>query len=110
MPFFLKSCSSCVFSGGGPGGLSLCVVLGRYLHANNADVHIHLYEAAPEFKEIGAGISIWKRTWSILQALGLDEALGKLAVTPPTDEMRECGIALFRSIAQGPSCRTGFRL
>ena len=72
-------------SGGGPGGLALAVVLGKF----GANVDIDLYEALPQFTEIGAGISVWKRTWFIIKALGLDETLGKLAVRPPVDEMSE---------------------
>ncbi|KAL5530919.1 hypothetical protein ACEPAG_3795 [Sanghuangporus baumii] len=70
--------------GGGIGGLSLAVVLGKYCD----DIHVDLYEALPEFTEIGAGISVWKRTWFIMQELGLDEMLGKMAVQPPFDELR----------------------
>ncbi|KAI5117644.1 hypothetical protein M0805_001300 [Coniferiporia weirii] len=68
--------------GGGPGGLALAVVLNKYC----SDVHIDLYESAPQFTEIGAGISVWKRTWFIMQTLGLDASLGKMAVKPPVDE------------------------
>ena len=53
-------------SGGGPGGLSLAVVLGKYCD----DVHVDLFESGPQFAEIGAGISVWKRTWFINQKLG----------------------------------------
>lgn len=73
------------YSGGGPGGLALSIVLGKYCN----DVYIDLYEAAPQFTEIGAGISVWKRTWSILQTLGLDKRLGGLAVSLPMDELSE---------------------
>ena len=72
-------------SGGGVGGLSLAVVLGKYC----SDINIDLYEALPQFTEIGAGISIWKRTWVILKELGLDVGLEKLAVEPPVEEMGE---------------------
>ncbi|KAL5492945.1 hypothetical protein ACEPAI_4393 [Sanghuangporus weigelae] len=70
--------------GGGIGGLSLAVVLGKHCD----DIQIDLYEALPQFTEIGAGISVWKRTWFIMQELGLDETLGKMAVQPPVDELR----------------------
>lgn len=74
-------------SGGGPGGLALSVIIGKYCD----DVEIDLYEAAPQFVKIGAGISVWKRTWYILQLLGIDQTLGKLAVEMPEDKMsRRC--------------------
>ena len=64
----------------------MAVVLGKF----KADVDIDLYEALPQFTEIGAGISVWKRTWSIIEALGLEESLVKMAVRPPVDEISEC--------------------
>ncbi|EJC99781.1 FAD/NAD-binding domain-containing protein [Fomitiporia mediterranea MF3/22] len=70
--------------GGGIGGLSLAVVIGKYCK----DVEIDLFEGLPQFTEIGAGISVWKRTWFIMQELGLDETLGKLALEPPVDEIK----------------------
>ncbi|KAH8119851.1 hypothetical protein DFH11DRAFT_11993 [Phellopilus nigrolimitatus] len=71
--------------GGGIGGLSLAVVLNKYC----SDVQIDLYEAAPQFTEIGAGISVWKRTWFIMQLLGLDASLGKMTVKPPVDALSQ---------------------
>ena len=73
----------CLISGGGIGGLSLAVVLGKFCR----DIEIDLYETLPRFTEIGAGISVWKRTWFIMQELGLDQILGKMAVQPPVDEL-----------------------
>ena len=58
-------------SGGGIGGLTLAAVLGRFSH----DIQVDIYEAAAEFSEIGAGISIWRRTWRIMEFIGLDEGL-----------------------------------
>ena len=52
-----------------------------------SDVSIDLYEALPDFTEIGAGISIWKRTWCVIQMLGLDELVGKITVKPPADDL-----------------------
>ncbi|EJC99819.1 FAD/NAD-binding domain-containing protein [Fomitiporia mediterranea MF3/22] len=70
--------------GGGIGGLSLAVIIGKHCK----DVKIDLFEALPQFTEIGAGISVWKRTWFIMKELGLDETLGKMAVEPPVDEIK----------------------
>lgn len=57
-------------SGGGIGGLCLAVALSRY-----PDIDVNVYEAAETFKEIGAGVMIWGRSWHILSRLGLQEAL-----------------------------------
>jgi salicylate hydroxylase len=40
-------------AGGGIGGLCLAIGLLRYPH-----IHVHIYEAAPKFAEIGAGVAI----------------------------------------------------
>lgn len=107
LPFPLHSHSESCFqySGGGPGGLALSVVLGKYCD----DVHIDLYEDTPNFIEVGAGISVWKRTWSILQTLGLDKSLGDLVVDPPVDELSKCYHFVKRlRVLTKRSDRTGF--
>ncbi|OCB85076.1 FAD/NAD-binding domain-containing protein [Sanghuangporus baumii] len=71
--------------GGGIGGLSLAVVLGKYC----SDVEIDVYEVKPQFTEIGAGVSVWNRTWAIMQTLGLDEKLVKMAAQVPSKELSE---------------------
>ena len=63
----------------------MAVVLGKYCD----DVHVDLFVSGPQFAEIGAGISVGKRTWFIIQKLGLDVTLGKMAVKPPVDEISE---------------------
>ncbi len=42
-----------------------------------------LYEAAGQFKEIGAGVMIWARTWEILLLLGMAEDFARIAHAPP---------------------------
>ena len=79
-------CLSCFESGGGIGGLALAVILNKF----SDDVKIDLYESAAEFTQVGAGISVWKRTWYIIKLLGLDEDLGKMAVKPPVEKSRKC--------------------
>ncbi|KAH7915889.1 hypothetical protein BJ138DRAFT_1122229 [Hygrophoropsis aurantiaca] len=64
-------------SGGGIGGLMLALTIGRY-----SDVPIDLYEAQSEITTVGAGISIWRRTMEIMQELGLDEDIAKVATRP----------------------------
>ncbi|KAI0769448.1 FAD/NAD-P-binding domain-containing protein [Trametes elegans] len=65
-------------SGGGIGGLVLAVALSRY-----TDVQVDLYEAADRFREIGAGVMIWARTWEILALLGLADDFSRIAHAPP---------------------------
>ena len=72
-------------SGGGIGGLTLALVLHKYA----PDILVDLYEAHSTFSEVGAGISVWRRTWHVFKQLGIDESLAKAAVTPPVDEIRE---------------------
>ncbi|GJE92730.1 hypothetical protein PsYK624_088860 [Phanerochaete sordida] len=66
--------------GGGIGGLFLALVLKKYV--GSKDLHVDLYEAGPTFTEIGAGITVWGRSRSVVNTLGLGEALEKRAVVP----------------------------
>lgn len=68
-----------LYSGGGIGGLCLAVSLSKYSH-----LEIKLYEAAGQFKEIGAGVMIWARTWHILESMGLASEFSNIAHSPPT--------------------------
>ncbi|KAF9482106.1 FAD/NAD-P-binding domain-containing protein [Pholiota conissans] len=65
--------------GGGIGGLCLAVSLSRYAHLD-----INVYESAGQFREIGAGVMIWARTWHILEKMGLASEFSKIAHAPPT--------------------------
>ncbi|KAI0821662.1 FAD/NAD-P-binding domain-containing protein [Trametes gibbosa] len=65
--------------GGGIGGLTLAVALSRY-----RDIGVEVYEAAGQFKEIGAGVMIWARTWEILSLLGMAEDFARIAHAPPS--------------------------
>ncbi|KAJ8588057.1 FAD/NAD(P)-binding domain-containing protein [Rhizopogon salebrosus TDB-379] len=53
--------------GGGVGGLTLAVALSRY-----PDIIVDVYEAAQTFREVGAGVGIWPRSFKVLQKLGAD--------------------------------------
>ncbi|TFK44427.1 FAD/NAD-P-binding domain-containing protein [Crucibulum laeve] len=64
--------------GGGISGLCLALALARYSH-----VQVDLYEATDRFKEIGAGVMIWSRTWEILNLMGLADAFSRIAHAPP---------------------------
>ncbi|KAH8112076.1 FAD/NAD-binding domain-containing protein [Phellopilus nigrolimitatus] len=69
-------------SGGGIGGLTLAFVLNKYAAGN---IDIDIYEAAPQFAEVGAGITVWQRTRNVLQTLGLGDVLTQKAVSPPVN-------------------------
>lgn len=51
-------------------------------------IDVDVYEAAREFKEIGAGVGMWPRSWKIMQALGLAQGLSQIAIIPPQDMMQ----------------------
>ena len=76
------SLTYCHRSGGGIGGLTLAAVLVKFSN----DIQIDIYESASVFSEIGAGITAWRRTWRIMEILGINEELRRLAILPPTDE------------------------
>ncbi|KAJ3999660.1 FAD/NAD-P-binding domain-containing protein [Lentinula boryana] len=64
--------------GGGISGLCLAVALSRC-----PSIQVDVYEATDRFKEIGAGVMIWARTWKILEQLGLGPAFSRIAHAPP---------------------------
>ncbi|KAJ6594118.1 FAD/NAD-P-binding domain-containing protein [Mycena capillaripes] len=68
--------------GGGIGGLCLAVALSQHAH-----IQVDVYEGAGRFKEIGAGVMIWERTWKILQILGLAPDFAKVTDTPPSPDV-----------------------
>ncbi|KAH9902771.1 hypothetical protein C8Q73DRAFT_750108 [Cubamyces lactineus] len=66
-------------SGGGIAGLTLAATLCRYV-LDRDELEINIYEADPEVRTAGAGITIWPRTWTVMRHLGLYDAMSKLAV------------------------------
>ncbi|KAL4262743.1 FAD/NAD(P)-binding domain superfamily protein [Pleurotus pulmonarius] len=66
--------------GAGVGGLTLAAFISR-----NPDVEVVIYEAKPQVSAIGEGIAIWKRSWQVLQDMGLDEELAKRNFPPPKE-------------------------
>ena len=71
--------SSVIISGGGIAGLTLAIALGRY-SASDAPIQVDIYEADPEVRTAGAGITVWPRTWSVMRQLGLYEQLQQVSV------------------------------
>ncbi|KAJ3805581.1 hypothetical protein F5876DRAFT_69665 [Lentinula aff. lateritia] len=66
--------------GGGIGGLACAVALKDY-----TNIEINVYEQAAQITEIGAGVTVWPRTWEILKSLGLEKDLSVLLREPPSN-------------------------
>ncbi|KAL5499134.1 hypothetical protein ACEPAH_1652 [Sanghuangporus vaninii] len=71
--------------GGGVAGLSHALSIAHF-SAERKDIAVDLYEAAPSFTEVGAGIVMYKRPWKVMKALGLESDLRKLVVIPTSDD------------------------
>jgi len=59
--------------GGGIGGLAAARALTR------RGIEVHVYEAAPELREIGAGVALGPNAMKALRALGLEDAVRAVA-------------------------------
>lgn len=68
--------------GGGIGGLTTALALSRAGHS------VRLYEQAPAFGEIGAGIMLTPNATRVLQHLGLGVALDRGGMRPPASRYR----------------------
>jgi salicylate hydroxylase len=68
--------------GGGIGGLSAAVAMLK------AGCDVHVYEAAPKFGEIGAGIQISPNASRLLYRLGLEAAMDECGVRPTAVHQR----------------------
>jgi 2-polyprenyl-6-methoxyphenol hydroxylase-like FAD-dependent oxidoreductase len=68
--------------GGGIGGLTAAVALGR------AGVEVAVFERAPELKEIGAGISLWANATRALGELGLYDEIRAAGAAEIGGELR----------------------
>ena len=62
-------------SGGGIAGLCLAASLIQLNSTADSDseVHVDIYEASPEFVEVGAGVTLWGRVCEALRHMGMDE-------------------------------------
>lgn len=63
------------------GGLVLGLCLKKYA----PDVHFDIYESASELTEVGAGIGMSSRIWSIMRELGLEDELLTITGTQDRD-------------------------
>jgi salicylate hydroxylase len=71
-----------LIAGGGIGGLAAAYALARQ------GVPVRVFEQAPEFKELGAGIQLGPNIFRALDKLGLKDAVLADAHRPPAMEMR----------------------
>ncbi|UYQ64902.1 FAD-dependent monooxygenase [Streptomyces peucetius] len=69
--------------GGGIGGLAAAVALHR------RGWRVEVLERAPEFREIGAGISLWPNALHALEALGLADAVRALGAVEASGGVRD---------------------
>ncbi|KAH9911102.1 uncharacterized protein BXZ73DRAFT_57355 [Epithele typhae] len=65
--------------GAGIAGLTLAIALGR-CEDPVSPIEIDMYESGTEITTVGAGISVWPRTWAIMRRLGLYDELMQEAV------------------------------
>ncbi|KAF8553831.1 FAD/NAD(P)-binding domain-containing protein [Imleria badia] len=66
--------------GGGIGGLTLALVIGKY-----GALPTEIFEAGPTITTIGAGIGFFGRTMDIMKEMGLYDELIKMAGGPPRE-------------------------
>jgi salicylate hydroxylase len=71
-----NSNQSVIVVGGGIGGLAAALALAR------KGIAVRVFEQAPEFKEIGAGIQLGPNVFRMFEYLGITENVTKLAVFP----------------------------
>ncbi|NYS76500.1 MULTISPECIES: salicylate 1-monooxygenase [Halomonadaceae] len=64
--------------GGGIGGVAFAVALSR-----DSQLDVQLFEAAPQFSEIGAGVSFGPNAVKAIQLLGLENAYQRIADSSP---------------------------
>ena len=72
-----------LISGGGIGGLVTAYALGRQ------GFPVRVFEQAPEFREVGAGIQLGPNIFRALETIGLKDAVLADAHRPPAQEMRD---------------------
>src|SRR5882757_1985085 len=73
-----------VVVGGGIGGLATALALAQ------KGFGVRLFEQAPEFREIGAGIQLGPNVFKMFEWLGVSDELKKLAVFPDNLIMMDC--------------------
>ncbi|KAI0787948.1 FAD/NAD-P-binding domain-containing protein [Fomes fomentarius] len=74
--------------GGGISGLTLAIALSRYAPPDSP-IAVDIYEADKEVRTVGAGITVWPRTWAVMRHLDLYEDLSRVAVQPESSGKTE---------------------
>jgi 3-hydroxybenzoate 6-monooxygenase len=74
---------SVIVVGGGIGGLAAALALAQ------KGIAVRLFEQAPEFKEIGAGIQLGPNVFRMFECLGVTDEINKYAVFPESLLMRD---------------------
>jgi len=74
---------SVIVVGGGIGGLAAALALAH------KGIAVRLFEQAPEFKEIGAGIQLGPNVFRTFECLGVTDEINKFAVFPESLLMRD---------------------
>lgn len=75
--------ASVAIVGAGMGGLTLAATL------RQAGFEVNVYEQAPEFTRLGAGIQMSPNAMKVLRSIGLESALRDFAFQPPHQHSRE---------------------
>ncbi len=75
--------ASVAIIGAGMGGLTLAATLLR------AGFKVDVYEQAPAFSRLGAGIQMSPNAMKVLRTIGLEPALREIAFQPPSQNSRE---------------------
>src|SRR5437588_3545594 len=78
----MGSPSKVIIIGGGIGGLTAALALLQ------RGLEVEVYEQLDELKEVGAGIQISSNGTRVLYALGLEQALARVQVTPTSRQIR----------------------
>ena len=58
----------------------MAITLGQY-SAPRASLEVDIYEADSEIRTVGAGITVWPRTWTVMRHLDLYEDLRDVTVS-----------------------------
>jgi salicylate hydroxylase len=92
---------SIIVVGGGLGGAAVALALGR------KGFRVRLLEAAPELGVIGYGIQLGPNVFPMFDALGMREAVMKVATVPPTVRMRDAFTGA--NVTEVPTGRPSFQ-
>lgn len=61
------------------------MTLAAIISQHSSEIVVNIYERGDEISTGGDGISIWKRSWQVLQELGLEKALEEKGSKAPPE-------------------------